>query len=146
MLKSFFAKEIRFDRIVLLFFPVMGAVYCYLSFHAPMRSLIHTAHYPDHWVSTLMAWLMTPGAILLYGVIAPFRGLLGSNLVLSFLFVVCQLAIGFALSFCIKSLFPLDRRGKVKYGRVKQTGRVDDVEACSTAVQRQDEGKPGADR
>ncbi len=146
MLKSFFAKEIRFDRLVLLFFPVLGAVYCYLSFHAPMRSLIHTAHYPDHWVSTLMTWLMTPGAILLYYVIAPFRGFLGSNLVLSFLFVVCQLAIGLALSFCIKSLFSLDRRGIVKYGRKKQTGGVDDVEACSTAVQCQDEGKSGADR
>lgn len=146
MLKSFFAKEIRFDRLVLLFFPVMGTVYCYLSFHSPMRSLFHSAHYSSHWVGTLMAWLMTPGAILLHYVIVPFRWLPKNNLVLSFLFVVCQLAIGLALSFCIKSLFSLDRRGIVKYGRRKQTGRGDDVEACSTAVQRQDEEKSGADR
>lgn len=114
MLKSFLAKEVKVYRAVFLFFPLLGAVYCYLSFHAPMYSLLHTAHYPPHWASSAMSWLMTPGAILLHYVIGLFHlcafPVPADNLTISILFVMCQALIGLLLAVCVKCVSPRKKK------------------------------------
>ena len=100
--KSFFALECRLYRLPLLFFPLLGYVYLFLTYRLQMNSFLFSCGWRGGFASLFLEVCMLPSALVL-SILAPvIRILPEPDFFIYVLCILTQLSIGYVFSMLLR--------------------------------------------